>query len=111
MIDFEFERDWQNALRKMKKVFGGDIDLQAALFIIGVQELGKGKQKFSKDQKLDILHIAVCRLLSAYGYYEYLGTDKEGWPHYKRNEKLPFLNPDEQEKLIKQAMIKYMDEQ
>lgn len=108
-MDVVFEKDWQNALKKIQTVFGDNIDLQGALFIIGVHELGKGKSRFSKDQKLDLLHIAVCRLLSDYGYYEFEGTDKDGWPHYKRNEKLPHLKPLEQEKLIKQAIVNYMD--
>jgi len=108
-MDMIFEKDWQFAMQKIQSVFGENIDLQGALFIIGIQELGQGRRKFTKDQKLDLLHIAVCKLLSEFGYYEFEGNDKDGWPHYKRNEKLPHLKPMEQEKLIKQAIINYMD--
>jgi len=34
------------------------------------------------------MHIAICTLLAPYGYYEYEGTDEEGWPHWKVKEKI-----------------------
>lgn len=107
-MDFEFENEYRKALQKLERVFGQDIDLQGALFLIGVHELGQGKRKFTKDQKIDVLHIAVCKLLSFYGFYEYQGLDKDGWPHYVRTQKLPHLQPEEQERLIKKGIIDYM---
>ena len=85
----ETEFEYQNALKKISKQFGDDIDIQGLLFIIGLQELGKGKVKLSKNEKLDVMHIAICTLLSPYGYYEFEGLDKDGWPHWKTTEKLP----------------------
>lgn len=102
---------WQEVLTFFESRFGEDMDLQSILFLIGVQELGQGGKKFKKDEKISLLHIAVCRLLSEYGYYEFEGEDKDGWPHWKRNEKLPFLKPKEQEKLIKQAIFDYVKSQ
>lgn len=87
--------------------FGEDIDEQAILFLIGVQELGKGNVKLKKQEKLDVMHIAICTLLTPYGYYEYEGLDKDGWPHWKVNEKLPPLRPIQQELLIRQAIVEY----
>ncbi len=104
-MDTEFE--YQNVLKLIGKQFGDDIDLQGLLFIIGLQELGKGKVKLSKNEKLDVLHIAICTLLSPYGYYEYEGLDKDGWPHWKTSEKLPPLKPGQQQEIIKQAIIEY----
>lgn len=104
-MDTEFE--YQNALKLIEKRFGDDIDLQGLLFIIGLQELGKGKIKLSKNEKLDVLHIAICTLLSPYGYYEYEGLDKDGWPHWKTSEKLPPLKPGQQQEIIKQAIVEY----
>ena len=77
------------------------------LLILGVQELGKGPVKLSKDQKLEVMHVAICTLLEPYGYYEFEGNDSEGWPHWKRSDKLPFLKSEEQEKLLKQAIVEY----
>jgi hypothetical protein len=101
--DIEFEK----VLDSLAPQFGDDIDEQAILFLIGVQELGKGKVKLSKNEKLDVMHIAICTLLTPYGYYEYEGLDKDGWPHWKVNDKLPPLKPIQQQLLIRQAIIEY----
>ena len=103
----ETEIEYQNALKKISKQFGDDIDIQGLLFIIGLQELGKGKVKLSKNEKLDVMHIAICTLLSPYGYYEFEGLDKDGWPHWKTTEKLPPLKPAQQQEIIKQAIVEY----
>ncbi len=105
MMDTEFE--YNNVLKQISKQFGDDIDIQGLLFIIGLQELGKGKIKLSKNEKLDVMHIAICTLLSPYGYYEYEGLDKDGWPHWKTIENLPPLKPAQQQEIIKQAIVEY----
>jgi hypothetical protein len=106
-MEKEAQEKWNKLLAKLEKEFGGDLDLQAILFLIGVQELGKGYRKFSKDEKVDVMHIAICTLLEPYGYYEFNGHDKEGWPHWKRTEKLPHLNPARQTELMEEAVLNY----
>lgn len=81
--------------------------LESILFLIGIQELGGGKQKYSKDDKLNLLHIAVCRLLVPYGFYEFSGYDSDGWPQYEVKDTLPELKPNEQSLLMKKAIIQY----
>jgi len=109
-MDSELENKWNSLLEKLRKDFGEGIDLDSVLFLIGVQELGKGRQKFSKDQKIDIMHIAICTLLSSYDYYKYEGLDADGWPHWQANEKLPPLKPAQQALLMKQAIVDYFKE-
>ena len=103
----EVDTAFESVLKHLEPQFGSDIDEQAILFLIGVQELGKGRVKLSKNEKLDVMHIAICTLLTPYGYYEYEGLDKDGWPHWKTNEKLPPLKPMQQQLLIKQAIVEY----
>ena len=98
---------WEELCRKFGEDFGEEPDLQVVLFLIGVQELGKGPQKFSKDEKQDLMHIAVCRLLSTFGYYELVGHDQDGWPHWQLVNKLPPLSLREQDLLLKQAAVEY----
>mgnify|MGYP003339222335 FL=1 len=76
-------------------------------FFIGLQELGFVPEKLNKNQKLDVMHVAICTLLSNYGYYMYKGNDEEGWPHWEKTNDLPLLKPLEQERLIKEAIIGY----
>lgn len=81
--------------------------IDTILFLIGVQELGSGQQKYTKDDKLNILHIAVCRLLQPFGYYAFSHYDDDGYPHFTELEKLPELKPNEQQILMKKAIIQY----
>ena len=85
-------------------------DLNALLFLIGVQELGRWRQDFSKEEKQDLMHIAVCRLLADVGHYAFVGRDDEGWPHYELTAKVPPMDLAEQERLLKQQIVVYFDE-
>lgn len=101
------EQAWVEVVSKLEKRFGEDLDLQAILFLVGLQELGMGYQKLKKDQKVEVMHIAVCALLSQWGYYEFSGHDEDGWPHWKETSKLPSLNAKQQDKLIREAIVEY----
>ena len=105
----ELKTKWEELTTKLADHFGEPPDLQAIIFLIGVQELGKGPQKFSKDEKEDLMHIATCKLLSQFGYYELEGADQEGWPHWNRVKKLPPLSLKEQDLLLKQAVLQYFE--
>ncbi len=110
-MDEAFEAEWNTVVSRIEKQFGEDIDLQGILFLVGVQELGQGNRTFSKDEKLNVMHIAICTLLSRYGYYDYEGNDEEGWPHWKATEKLPSLKPGQQLRLMKEALIEYFKDE
>jgi hypothetical protein len=77
--------------------------------LIGVQELGKGPQKFSKRQKEELMHIATCKLLSLADYYTLEGLDQDGWPHWKLEKTLPNWNLMEQEQVLKSLIIEYFE--
>lgn len=102
---------WHEVEAFVRARFGKKPDLKAILFLIGVQELGQGFRRFSKEEKQDLMHIAVCRILSRAGYYTLSGADKDGWPHWEPTEKLPRLNLFEQEGLLKYYVIRYFEEE
>jgi len=108
----DVKKTWTELVDYVSEVFGdGDpLDLQAILFLIGVNELGQGYREFTKDEKINLLHIAICKLLSRYGYYEFLGKDEDGWPHWETNSELPELKTGEQTRLMKEAAIIYFSE-
>jgi hypothetical protein len=85
-------------------------DIKVMLFLVGVQELGKGPRKFSKRQKEELMHIATCRLFSQMGFYELEGLDQDGWPHWKLVDKIPNYNILEQELILKSLIIDYFEE-
>lgn len=108
--DLTLERQWQALLLEIERMLGQKPkDLNGTLFLIGVQELGKGHQFFTKEQKQDLMHIAICKVLSYDGFYELEGLDEEGWPHWKLVKKLPHVDLLEQEKLLKIQVIEYFE--
>lgn len=110
--DLELERNWQKLLTKLADIFGKKpTDLNAVLFLIGVHELGKGRKNFSKEEKQDLMHIAICKLLSLSGYYELEGLDEQGWPHWKLVRKLPHFDLLDQEKLLKMHVLEYFEKE
>jgi len=106
--DLTLQKDWVDLLYKIKNVTGKrPADLNGVLFLIGMQELGKGPQFFTKEEKQDVLHIAICKVLSFAGYYTLEGVDHAGWPHWVLQKKLPRFDLIEQEKLLKIHILEY----
>jgi hypothetical protein len=110
--DLELEKNWQLLLAEIERMLGQKPkDLNGVLFLIGVQELGKGHQLFTKEQKQDLMHIAICKVLSYSGYYHLAGLDAEGWPHWEVSKKLPRFDLLEQEKLLKMHVLEYFEKE
>jgi hypothetical protein len=110
--DLTLEKNWHSLLDQLQILLGKrPADINAVLFLIGVQELGRGAQHFSKEEKQDLMHIAICKVLSLSGFYELEGVDKEGWPHWNLKKKLPHFDLLEQEKLLKMHIIEYFEEE
>ena len=107
--DAQLKERWEQLVTILSDRFsqGEDLDLDAIIYLIGVQELGQFKQPFKKDEKVNLMHIAICRLLEPYGFYEFDFVDKDGWPHYKIKEELPPLKAGEQSVLMKEAIVNY----
>ncbi len=106
-MDYQIEIQFQKLLKLLEKDFDGGMDMQAILFLIGVNELGVGYKNFKKNEKTDLLHVAICTILMPYGYYEFKGRDEESWPHFELLKKLPPLDGKEQQHLLKEAVIEY----
>jgi len=110
--DLDAERQWAALLAEIEKqIDKKPKDLNEVLFLIGVQELGQGAKRFEKEEKQDLMHIAICKVLSLAGYYELEGLDKDGWPHWKLINKLPHFDILEQEKLLKMHVIEYFEKE
>lgn len=107
--DEKLKERWEELVLKLSDQFadGDKLDLEEIIYLIGVQELGQLKRKFKKDDKVNLMHIAICRLLSSYGYYEFSHYDDDGWPHYDILEELPPLKAGEQSVLMKEAIVSY----
>ncbi|ALM08627.1 hypothetical protein SB49_13045 [Sediminicola sp. YIK13] len=107
--DIELKERWDVLVTKLSSQFadGDPLELDAIIYLVGVQELGQLHREFKKDEKVNLMHIAICRLLEPYGYYEFEFFDEEGWPHYTIKEELPTLKSGEQSILMKEALVGY----
>ncbi|RAW03169.1 hypothetical protein [Pseudochryseolinea flava] len=110
--DLDLDRRWHALISELETMIGKKPkDLNAVLFLIGVQELGKGQQVFSKEEKQDLMHIGICKVLSYSGYYQLEFLDNDGWPHWKMIKKLPHFDLLEQEKLLKMHVMEYFEKE
>lgn len=98
---------WEKLTRQITEQFGKKPDIEAILFLIGLRELGTGPRSFSKEQKVDLMHIALCAILAPSGYYELDHLDQDGWPHWKQMKELPFIDIFSQEVFLKSHIVDY----
>ncbi|WP_066758022.1 PHD finger domain-containing protein [Crocinitomix algicola] len=108
-MDYDVELRFQKLVKKLEDKFGDGLELDSIVLLIGVQELGKGYQNFSKDEKMNLMHIAICTILEPYGFYKFIENDEEGWPHFEKLKNIPPISNREQEHLMKEAVISYFE--
>lgn len=110
METWELDFEWLKVRHIVKDAMARDHlpDLQTVLFLIGVQELGRWpKEGFTKEEKKDLFHVAVCTLLEPEGYYLFEGRDQDGWPHWKEDKPFQTKGVKEQEFILKENIIRY----
>jgi hypothetical protein len=108
--DDDLQQRWWNLEARLTEKFGKKPDMEAILFLIGIQELGTPTRSFTKEQKQDLMHLAVCTLLQPSGYFASEGSDSEGWPHFKQLKPMPVMNPIEQENFLKDHVLLYFQQ-
>ncbi len=112
MEPWELDFEWLRVQHIVRKAMRREQlpDLNTVLFLVGIQELGRWKKGFSKEEKQDLMHIAVCRLLSYEGYFEFVGRDADGWPHWRQVLEMPRRDTTAQETLLKILAVRYFKE-
>ena len=98
---------WWKLEEKLMERFQKKPDVETVLFMIGIQELGDIKEKFTKEQKQDLMHIAICTVLMPSGYYEISHVDEEGWPHFRQLKSMPPMHAVVQENFLKDHILLY----
>ncbi|HMT72833.1 MAG TPA: hypothetical protein PKA77_02075 [Chitinophagaceae bacterium] len=107
--EVDLKLKWQVLEEKLAERFGKKPDLNAILFLIGVQEAGIPKKEFTKEEKTDLMHVAVCTILVPGRYYELMWVEDTGWPHFKQLQRMPEMATDEQEEFLKKYIIRYFE--
>ncbi len=105
----EEKLNWYKIVFGLKKTFGKKPDLNIILYLIGMNEVGRVKE-YSKDEKMDLMHVATCKLLSYDGYYELEKYDNDGWPHFVMVKPPPYTDIMQQEEMLKRLIVTYYTE-
>lgn len=108
-MELDHTTRWRQLNARLAEQFGKTMTTESILFLIGVRELGAGPREFSKEEKVDLMHIALCRLLSQSGYYELEHIDQDGWPHWKLLKPLPHTDMFSQEHLLREHILSYFE--
>jgi len=106
----DLQQRWWALEAQLLERFGKKPDLEAILFLIGLQETGFIREKVTKEQKQDLMHVAICTVLAQSGYYILEGKDEEGWPHFKQVKELTPMPLPEQENFIKDHVLLYFQQ-
>lgn len=107
----DLQARWWNLESKLVERFGKKPDVESILFLIGLNIVGIVNNKISKEQKQDLMHVAVCSILSSSGFYEVSFIDDDGWPHFNQLKDLPVLNVFEQENFLKDHILLYFEQE
>lgn len=109
ILDDATKGKWYKIIFALKKQLGKKPNMDAIIFLIGVREFGQVRE-FAKHEKMDLMHIATCKLLSYEGYFVFDGNDDDGWPHYTMLKKPPYTDLMSQENLLRKLVVTYYDE-
>lgn len=107
--DLKTQEAWFAVRRFVKNQFGKRPDINAILFLVGMNELGQFRENWSKEDKQNLMHIAICKLFEEDGYYKLIKIDEEGWPHYNNVKELPNIHLKKQEGLLKKKIVAYFE--
>lgn len=109
LMELDLQSRWKMLEEQLQARFGKDMTLESILFLIGIRELGSPPREFTKEEKVDLMHIAICRLLSESGYYELSHLDQDGWPHWTLVRTLPHVDMFSQVNLLREHILSYFD--
>ncbi|MCB0738873.1 MAG: hypothetical protein KDC92_15295 [Bacteroidetes bacterium] len=101
--------NWPKVEAFIEKRFDKKPDLKAALFVIGMRELGSVQRKLTKEEKQDLMNLAFCKICSVDGYFRVDEMDADGWPIWKQVKPLPKMSAKEQEQFLKEHVVTYFE--
>ena len=104
----DLDKKWNELLEKLENQFDQEMTLKGILYLIGVQELNLGIKQYERGEKVNVLHVAVCKILTPFGFYKFDRIDEEGWPHWIELKALKNLDENQQGLLMKKGILKYL---
>lgn len=105
-----FER-WSSLVADIESRFGRVPDIDAILFLIGVQSVGRGYEPdLPKERKQSLIMEGSYLAFETLGVYRRMGLEKNGFWIWEKTTDLPVLSVEQQEKLLQIGILNYFDE-
>lgn len=98
---------WLDLVAHVKEQYGLDAQMEELLFFVGMQEYGQGIRCYSKDEKLALIKVGLCKLFSYHGLFEQQGLDGQGWPIWREVEGTKMPPEETQEEMLKASLIRF----
>ncbi len=105
----ETNQKWDEICRWLQQSFDHEVTLEAVLFLIGIQTRGQGYEpELDKDRKQDLIMEGTFAAFASLGAYVQVGMEDDGaWIWERVADPAPDLSVEDQEKLIRLAIIEY----
>ncbi len=110
--DERLDQRWEAIQQFVEERFQREPTIEAILFLIGVQERGRGYEPdLQKDVKEALVMEGTYTVFEKVDLYRHAGMESDGSWIWERTTDLPEdLSSDEQEKLLRLAIVRYFDE-
>jgi hypothetical protein len=99
----------EEKLQEIASRFDIENDMIHFLFLIGIQESGRGFRAYTKEEKTDLIELGGATVLAPLGYYEKVETSSSE-PFYVANPQREMPNEFERELLMKKGIIAYFSD-
>lgn len=109
--DDALEARWQRLVERVAARYRRTPTLEALLFLIGIQDRGRGYEpRLDRDRKQDLIMEGTCCAFETLDLYRRVGMDADGFWVWERTRPLPELTVEEQEKVLRLAVLRYFEQ-
>ena len=107
----EHERRWQSLLSDVESKFGRKPDVDALLFLMGIQSVGRGfEPDLPKERKQSLIMEGSYLAFETLGLYQRMGLERNGFWIWEKTGDIPKLDVDDQEKLLQIGILNYFED-
>jgi len=102
---------WQAHVERLEAQFGRLPDVDAVLFLMGIQSVGRGYEPdLPKERKQSLIMEGSYLAFETFGLYQRMGLEKNGFWLWEKRFDLPKLSIDDQERLLQLGILNYFDQ-
>lgn len=107
----DLDSRWSDLTRWIEVKFEREPTIESILFLIGIQSEGHGYQpKLAKEEKQDLIMEGTYVAFETLGLYQRIGADAKGRWLWEPRIAMPALELDDQETLLRLAILTYFDD-